>query len=836
MPSVRQPSTPANAGDGVVHPLTNEGSESEPLLVPDAQTSPIRPANSDIYKAFKTRLRYYVPVVGWLPEYKWSSYLQSDILAGITVAFLLIPQGLSYAQALVKIPPVHGLYTACVPLLVYAFFGTSRQLGVGPEALISILVGATIRENIQTKDGSTAGDMASMLLLQDARTQEAIAMATLLGLMVGVFTFLLGFFRLGFLDSVLSRALLRGFVLAVAVVVMIDMSATLLGVVPVGGQCGAPVIPPIDAGEHLMSPIDKLLDTLSKLGDTHFLTAALSFCSIAFLLGMKVLKARNKDNRLLQVTPEILVLVVTTTLLSQTFRWDCQGVAILNVKGAGSGEYIYPRIPAMSTTKIGNMLLSAILISVIGFVESIVVAKTYATKHNYSVSPNRELVALGLSNIACSLFGGFPGYGSLGRSAVNDAAGAKTQMAGFFTGIAVLCTTIWLLPLFEFLPKAVCSSIIVVAALKLIELEDVHFMLKLRAWKDVGLLLITFLTTIFLSIESGTLLSVGISLLLVVKHTTKTRLAILGQILVVDPLTGTLKTKYRSIHDSDKVQKINDALVIRIEEGLFFGNTGQLKDRLKRVEMYGDLGVHPGETPVRRRRRASRSQSQHNEAASPTEDGTCGCDHIRAVVFDFGAVTAIDASATLTLLEIVQEYKDRDIDVYFAKLRASCKNAFLWSGLYDLIGPDHFFRKIRDAVEYLKHRHPHACQPTPGEPIQIVVPQSGSDDEFLNPEWTVPNKEPSYTTGSYFSSYMDGDRNVGIAGPSIRSYSPAIAEPRQASAEWTTYRSRMEADNQNNQDDRVFGSEMGETSSLLGDDNATDDDTQSTGTIREAGA
>ncbi|KAJ3033463.1 Solute carrier 26, partial [Rhizophlyctis rosea] len=684
-------------------------------------------------RMFSTRLRYYVPIIGWLPKYKLA-YLQTDIIAAVTVTFLLVPQGLSYAPQLVDIPAIHGLYTASIPLLVYALLGTSRQFGMGPEALISILVGATIKEfpRAKPKDGDSAFAAADDV-------KDKIAIATMLNLLVGLMTFLLGFFRLGFLDSVLSRALLRGFILAVALVVMIDMSPVLLGLVPVVGQCNSTSTftvetPPLAENP---SPATKLIDTLSKLGQTHALTAAISAVSIAFLLGMRVIKQRYQRIRALQFMPEILVLVVVSTIIVQTLRWDCKNVAILGyAKGDANATYDYPKIPRLTLTKVRYILLSAILISIIGFVESIVIAKTYATKHGYSASPNRELVAIGTSNIIGSFFGAYPAFGSLGRSAVNDAAGAKTQLAGLLTGILVICVTIWLLPFFEFLPKAVCSSIIVVAALKLVELEDVRFILRLRAWKDLGLLGVTFLTTVFVGIEAGVLLSVGISLLLVMKHTTKTRVAILGRTLVVDPRTGQVKTKFRSVTDSSSVERIEGALIIRIEEGLFFGNTGQLKDRLKRIEVYGDLKVHPGEEPKR-----VAVAVAGGDAPGSGADGGEGSDDgaVRAVIFDFGGVTNIDASAAQILLEIVEEYHHRRITVCFVKLRERCKLKFLRSGIYDLVGPGHFFRKIREAIEYLRNH-----DQLRGDVFYAEAP-SGSTDTTNGQgngryDWTVPDQ------------------------------------------------------------------------------------------------
>ncbi|KAI8811720.1 sulfate transporter family-domain-containing protein, partial [Cladochytrium replicatum] len=604
---------------------------------------------------------YYVPVVGWLPTYDVGVNLRQDIIAGITVAFLLVPQGLSYAQALVKIPPVYGLYTCFVPLIVYSLLGTSRQLAVGPEALVCILTGAAITDPAD-------------------RVAERIATANLIGLMVGLFTSSLGFFRLGFLDSVLSRALLRGFVTAVAVVVGIDMSNTLLGIKLDTGHLRG------DETPSNPSPIEHLLHVIEHLDSTHKLTAVISLVSVSFLLSMRMLKYRYKSLRWLQMIPEILLLVASSTFCAFLFRWDLAGVDVLKDV---TGGFVSPRLlPArISVRKIKSVLLSSVLITIIGFVESLAVAKTYAGKHNYTVSPNRELVALGSSSIIGSMFGGWPAFGSLGRSAVNDGAGAKTQLAGLVTGCVIGLVILYLLPWFYFLPKAVCSSIIFSAALKLIEVEDFHFIFELRAWGDMGLLLLTFLTTLFISIEAGTLISVGVSLLLVLKHSTKTRISIMGRTVVVDQRTGTVKTKYRAIPTgSTPLQPVQGTLIIRIEEGLFFGNTGQLRERLNRIEMYGELGVHPGEAPLAVRLALDLDRDEG----------------VRNVIFEVEGMAEIDASATQILLEIVKSYRERNVEVYFVKLQSGCRPWFVRSGLTELVGPSHFFRKIAEAIEFVE--------------------------------------------------------------------------------------------------------------------------------------
>ncbi|KAI9199812.1 sulfate transporter family-domain-containing protein [Polychytrium aggregatum] len=659
------------------------------------------------------RLRYYVPVLTWLPSYQLE-HLRSDAIAGLTVSCLLAPQGLSYAQALVKIPPIYGLYTCFVPLIIYGLLGTSRQLGFGPEALVSILVGASISEWTSRTSADNVGVLSAAEELA-----EKIEIANLVGLMVGLFTFLLGFFRLGFLDSVLSRALLRGFVTAVAVVVMIDLSPSLLGLdLKVDG------VPAVEYDEG-DSPIMKLIQTLTHLHLTHALTAVVSVLSIGFLLVTKFFKAQMSDRKWLSVVPEILVLVVASTALSQLFRWNDAGVAVL---GTAAGGFVTPKIPTITLARFKFLMLSSILISIIGFVESIAVAKTYSTKHNYPISPNRELVAIGIANAVGSCFGSWPAFGSLGRSAVNDSAGARTQLAGLVTGGVILCMILWILPLFYYLPKAVCSAIIVVAALKLIEPHDFHVLINLQAWNDLSLLLLTFLTTILVSIEAGTLLSVSVSLLLVVKHTTKTRLAILGRTTVLDPKTGTLKSKFRSIHDTRRIERIEGGLIIRIEEGLFFGNTGQLMDRLKRIELHGDIGVHPGEEPI--------------------EGGQIsGGQPLRSLIFDVEGVVDLDASATQTLYEICQSYKARGIIVCFVKVRKNCKPWFVRSGLYNLVGRDHFFKKINEAIEYIKReqerRTPEASQ-THSDSVQASL--ATDSNVLIQVEQSTPRASEDETT------------------------------------------------------------------------------------------
>ncbi|CAG8504310.1 1974_t:CDS:2 [Acaulospora morrowiae] len=600
----------------------------------------------DPWTVFRTRLRYYVPVFSWLPTYSLETFW-GDFLAGLTVTAILLPSGLSYS-ALAKLPEVHGLYTIVIPGFIYAFLGTSRQLIIGPEALVAMLVGSSVVQQ-QIEAG------------KEDDPDTAIATAGLIMFFSGILTLILGLIRLGFIDSVLSRALLRGFISAVAIVIMIEQLFIMLKLDEDAAR---------DDIGHSSSAVEKITYIFTHLHNAHKLTATVSFSSLAFLLVSESLKSKlSKRYVWIQFVPEILTCVIISTILCSIFKWYDDGLTILgNIKGGGFPRF---QIPAVNISYYKDCFEAAVLITVVGFVESIVVTKTYATKHNYAVSANRELVALGAANLIGSFFQCFPAYGGMARSGINDKAGAKTQLAGLIAAFLVMFCLFFLLPLFYYLPKSVLATVVWMAALSLLhELpHDLYFMYKIKAWNDYALLFLNFFTTIFISIEYGTLISVALSLVLMVKHSTYPRITILGRI----GDTG----KFKSIKDfPDEADHVEGVLVVRIAEPLYFANTGQLKDRLRRLEEFGDMSVHPSE----------------DARMSPIEN----------VIFDIETMEGLDASAAQILFEIVEAYQKRNVNVFFVKLRENQKKLFIRAGLWDIVGGEkHFFRRIPDALEHI---------------------------------------------------------------------------------------------------------------------------------------
>ncbi|KAJ1982499.1 hypothetical protein H4R33_005013 [Dimargaris cristalligena] len=649
----RYPLTPGFRTTPILEPNQedDEPNEEQPCLSTPGTVEEGDPSGPSRDKStiarFATRLRYYVPIFGWLPEYSWS-YLQNDLRAGLTVSCLLIPQALSYGS-LAKLNPINGLYTALIPNFIYGIFGTSRHLAMGPEALISTLVGTIVADYQQTVNHQANGEG-----LLDSQ-----GIARILCFLVGAITFAVGIFRLGFLDSILSKALLRGFVTAVAFVIICGQMIPL---------CGLDRIPS-NLPTHA-SPIDRVKFVVQHFSQHHSLTLWVSVGCIAFLVLSTLVKRRFKRVNWLQQIPEILVTVLASTILCYIFDWHRQGLAIFGNVDAAFPMPALPQLPEPIFYK--DIITSSMLVSIIGIVESIIIAREYASKNHYSVSPNRELVALGMANMVGCVFGSFPAFGSLARSRLNDRAKARTQLSGIISGAIVLLTIVLLLPFFHYLPKTVLSAIIFNTALSLLTKtpRELKFLYQVGAWGDIVLLSLIFGATMVVSVEVGILLAVTLSLMKVIKRTTIPRITILGRV------TGT-KDQFAPVPDfPDTVEHVEGIMMVRIEEPLFFANTGQLQARLKRLELFGDLTVHPSE----------------QARLAPAQ----------AVVFDVENMPDVDASALAILKEIVESYHLRKVVVCFVQLHPQLYVAFDRSGLTAKIGPQMFFPQVTNALHYIE--------------------------------------------------------------------------------------------------------------------------------------
>lgn len=445
-------------------------------------------------------------------------------MAGITVAVLLIPQGMAYAL-IAGLPPIYGLYAALTPQIIYAFLGTSRQLAVGPVAMDSLLV---------------AAGLGTLTLVQPT---QYIQMAILLAFLMGAIQLLLGFFRMGFIVSFLSKPVISGFTSAAAIIIGLSQLKNLIGLsLPQSNQLHKVILALFEVKEPI-----------------HLITVIISTVSILFIVFIK------KWNRKI---PSAIIAVTIGILAVSFFNLEEKGVAVVGVIPEGLPSF---QLLNFDSTLIKPLFPIALTLALVAFMEAISVAKAIEEKHDdYKVDPNQELIALGGANIVGSFFQSYPTTGGFSRTAVNNEAGAKTGIAALVSAVLVALILAFFTHWFYYLPKAVLGAIILVAVINLIDFKFPIRLYKKRKDEFV-LLLITFLSTLFLGITEGILIGIVLSILILLYRTSKPHYAFLGRI----GKTNYFKNIAR--FPEETVQR-DDLIILRFDAQLFFGNIQYFKE------------------------------------------------------------------------------------------------------------------------------------------------------------------------------------------------------------------------------------------------------------------
>lgn len=468
-------------------------------------------------------LKKWIPAIEWMGSYKKSD-LSGDINAGLIVAIMLIPQGMAYAM-LAGLPPVIGLYASTIPLIIYALFGTSRQLAVGPVAMVSLLV------------------LSGVSLLAEPGTDEYISLVLLLMLMIGVIQLLLGVFKLGFIVNFLSHAVISGFTSAAAIIIGLSQLKQLIGV-------------SLEADKNVFLI---LAETVRRAAEINPVTLAIGLGSIAMLIVMKKYVKR---------IPGPLFVVVFSILAVYLFNLQDVGVKIVGEVPSGLPSF---SLPAMQLDAIIALLPIALTISFIGYMESIAMAKAIAAKEKYKIDPDRELVGLGLANVGGSFFAGYPVTGGFSRSAVNYQAGARTPLATIITAFLIILTLLFFTGLFYYLPNAVLAAIIMVAVYSLIDIKEAKNLFKVNK-VDGWTWMLTFLATLFIGIEQGIIIGVIFSLIVFIRRSAYPHVAELGYL--------PDQQVYRNTKRYPEAEVDPEVLIFRVDESLYFANMTFLEDKL----------------------------------------------------------------------------------------------------------------------------------------------------------------------------------------------------------------------------------------------------------------
>jgi sulfate permease, SulP family len=475
----------------------------------------------------------------WFRRYQ-SAWLAGDVIAGAIVTVMLIPQSLAYAM-LAGLPPQAGLYASLLPIFAYAIFGSSMTLAVGPVAVASLM---------------TATALAPLATLGSV---DYAALAVILALLSGVMLFVFGVLRLGFLAYFLSHPVISGFISGSAVVIAIGQLKYIFGInTPRGGV--------ITTVHSLIEGLPTLNISTTLLGCGALLFLFFARRYLATVLKQVGLSAKSAD---LAAKLAPMLVVIVATLIVKLGQLDQQ--ELVSVVGSVPSGLPSLAIPTIELYDIQALWLPALLISLVGFVESVSVAQSLALKRNQRITPNKELLGIGAANIASALSGGYPVTGGFARSVVNFSAGANTPAAGVVSAIlmaiVVAVATSW----FYYLPHAVLAATIIVAVIGLIDFKTLQ-----QSWHydraDAISLILTFLGVIFLGVEEGIVIGVVLSLAVVVWRSSRPHMAVVGRV------PGT--EHFRNI-DRHDVELANGLIALRIDESIYFANAQVLEDKIE---------------------------------------------------------------------------------------------------------------------------------------------------------------------------------------------------------------------------------------------------------------
>ncbi len=678
-------------------------------------------------------LKRSFPVIEWAPKVN-SSSLKMDVIAGLTVAVMLIPQSMSYAN-IAGLQYKYGLYTSVLPIITYGLMGTSRQLGVGPVAMVSLLVevglaGALTEEQCPAYFAQRNSSLSSeeWELQADLCPEEYAALAFLTSFLVGVFQIGAGFLNLGFLVSFLAHPVVSGFTSGAAIII---------GLSQVGGFLGFKLA----KSQFVHETIEIVI---TRLNEAKWQTVVLGLTWWFLLWYARRLSQKQKKRfGWLRPTAPLIVCVLGIFVGANVEIFNGCGFdrcgngtksEALIVGTIPSGVSSMGSIDKLDFTQISVVVGTAVSCSVIGYMESIAISKSLAAKHKYNVDPGQELIAIGVANVLGSMTSAYPVTGSFSRSAVNNQVGAQTQLAGLITGVMMLFTLLVLTPLFYFLPKFALSAIVISSVTNLIDYNECIHLWKVKK-QDCLLWVIAFLGTLFMGVQNGLVGAIAVSLILVIAESVRPQMSVLWR------LPGT--PIYRNIKQESAGHFVPGVIVVRIGASMYFANVAFIRDYISKMvaefseaaEMtqLGTDGSAGSPRTAAHLRKESTFVTRHVRKApdsppngSPNDisstvtsspvsaNGTpadvdrgqwVAAEPIKYIVIEMTPVTSVDSTALHMLEDMHRDLKERGIRLCLSTVGNRVEETFKRAGLIDKMGAQWLHPSVHSAVQHcIRHR------------------------------------------------------------------------------------------------------------------------------------
>ncbi|KAH9624073.1 hypothetical protein KSS87_019655 [Heliosperma pusillum] len=581
--------------------------------------------NQTFLKKFVLALQFFFPVFQWGPNYSLN-LLRSDLISGLTIASLAIPQGISYAK-LANLPPIIGLYSSFVPPLIYSILGSSRHLAVGPVSIASLVMGTMLSEVVSPTQ-------QPILYLKLAFTATFFA---------GVFQASLGFLRLGFVIDFLSKATLIGFMAGAAVIVSLQQLKGLLGMVHFTNQ---------------MQLIPVLSSVLKYRHEWSWQTILMGFSFLFFLLASRQISARKPKLFWISAAAPLMS-VFLSTIIVFAIKPTSRQIPIIGYLPKGlnppSSNMLY-----FNGSFLALAIKTGIVSGILALTEGIAVGRTFAAIDNYQVDGNKEMMAIGLMNMAGSCSSCYVTTGSFSRSAVNYNAGAKTALSNIVMASAVLVTLLFLMPLFHYTPTVILGAIIITAVIGLIDYQAAF-----RLWKvdklDFLACMSSFFGVLFVSVPLGLAISVGVSVFKILLHVTRPNTAVLGNI------PGT--QIYQSLGRYKDAQRIPSFIILSIESPIYFANSTYIQERINRWV---------------------REEEERVKANNERE--------IKYVILDMTTISSIDTSGTELLGELRKTMERKSLQLVLTNPAANVTEKLDESKVLESFGSQGLYLTVGEAV------------------------------------------------------------------------------------------------------------------------------------------
>ncbi|XP_039903235.1 solute carrier family 26 member 6-like [Simochromis diagramma] len=638
-----------------------------------------------------------VPILSWLPRYPIRENALGDLISGISVGIMQLPQGMAYAL-LASVPPVFGLYSSFYPVLIYFIFGTSKHISVGTYAVMSVMIGGVTERLAPDSKFMTWDNVTNTSIIDTvARDEERVRVAAAVTFVSGLFQILLGLVQFGFVVTYLSEPLVRGYTTGAAIHVIVSQLKYTFGVNPV--RHNGP-----------LSLIYTVLEICYLLPDPNIGTLVTSVITILGLIAAKELNAFLGKKIPVPIPVELIAIVIATVISWQFNLQQEYGVDVVGVIPSGLQPPVFP-----DTSIFGQVIGDGFALSVVGYGIAISLGRIFALKYGYKVDSNQELIALGLSNSIGGIFQCFTVSCSMSRTMVQESAGGKTQVAGALSAVVILFITLWIGSLFEDLPKAVLAAIIHV---------NLHSMMKQfldipALWKtnrvDMMVWVATFILTLLLNPDIGLAASIGFSLLTVIFRTQLPKYSILGQVPETDI--------YKPLDEYHQVRQVPGILIFRSSATLYFANAEMYQEALNsksgfditkllsaKKKLEAKKQRHEKKEAKRVKKELKKNGVDVNRELNMEEQNHVSVIEVdaerdpslpRAIVLDLGPVNFLDTVGVKTLRSIRRDYGEIGVEVFLAGCQSGVVDNLQTAGFFnDKVTKSCLFTTVHDAVLY----------------------------------------------------------------------------------------------------------------------------------------